>query len=52
MKNVMEKIFEHPIGTAILITAITSGAVRIICTIKGVKPAPAATININKKSDE
>ena len=50
MKNVMEKIFEHPIGSAILITAIAGGVVRIICTVKGVKTTPAATINITKET--
>lgn len=54
MKKVMENIFEHPIGTAILITAVTRCAIRVIRAVKGIEPelTPAATINIMKKAEE
>lgn len=45
MKEVLEKVFEHPFGTAFLIGAVTTGVVRIVCAVKGIK-SPQAVINV------
>ena len=45
MKEVLEKVFEHPFGTAFLIVAVTTGVVRIVCAVKGIK-SPQAVIKI------
>ena len=56
MKEVLEKVFEHPFGTAFLIgaattgvvrivCAATTGVVRIVCAVKGIK-SPQAVINV------
>lgn len=50
MKEVLEKVFEHPFGTAFLIGAVTTGVVRIVCAAKGIK-SPQATINITSSKD-
>ena len=45
MKDVFEKVFEHPFGTAFLISVVTTGVIRIVCAVKGIK-SPQAVINI------
>ena len=45
MKEVLEKVFEHPFGTAFLIGAATNCIVRIVCAAKGIK-SPQAVINV------
>lgn len=50
MKEVLEKVFEHPFGTAFLIGAVTSGVVRIVCAAKGIK-SPQAVINVTSSKD-
>ena len=36
MKDIVDKIYEHPIITAILITTICSGASSVISAVRGV----------------
>lgn len=50
MKEVLEKVFEHPFGTAFLIGAVASGVVRIVCAVKGIK-SPQAVINVTSSKD-
>lgn len=50
MKEVLEKVFEHPFGTAFLISAATNCIVRIVCAAKGIKP-PQAVINVTSSKD-
>ena len=50
MKDVLEKVFEHPFGTAFLIGAVTTSVVRIVCAAKGIK-SPKAVINITSSED-
>ena len=45
MKEVLEKVFDHPFGTAVLIGAVTTSVLRIVCAAKGIK-YPKAVINI------
>ena len=45
MKEVLEKVFDHPFGTAVLIGAVTTSVLRIVCVAKGIK-YPKAVINI------
>ena len=45
MKDILEKVFEHPFGTAFLIGAVTTSVVRIVCAAKGIK-SPQAVINV------
>ena len=50
MKEVLEKVFEHPLGTAFLISAVTSCVVRIVCAAKGIG-SPQAVINVTSSED-
>ena len=50
MKEVLEKVFEHPFGTAFLISAVTTSVVRIVRAAKGIK-SPQAVINVTSSKD-
>ena len=50
MKEVLEKVFEHPFGAAFLISAVTSGIVRIVCAANGIK-SPQEVINVTSSKD-
>ena len=45
MKDVLEKIFEHPFGAAFLTATVATGVVRIVYAVKGIKP-PQAVVNV------
>lgn len=50
MKDVLEKVFEHPFGAAFLIATVATGVVRIVYAAKGIK-SPKAVINITSSED-
>lgn len=52
MKKIIKQLVDYPFGTAILISALSSGAAKIIRAVKGSPTSPGVVIQASKKETE
>lgn len=48
MKEVLNKMIDHPIATAFITSCVTGGVANIIRAARGVQATPAVTVNTIK----